>query len=161
METQRVPGEQDLFQVGQVTGIVDWIRQAGLDALNECQKDRVLSMTARQGLMLSAVQHFLQRDERGITLSNLAREMRMSVSAASHLVDTMVENGLLVRREHEDDRRSVRITLSDCGQQYAHVSRLAMLEAIHRLTSALTPEENAQRLIIVDKLYRCAYPDTD
>ena len=159
MEMQPTPEEKDLLQVGQITAIVDWIRKAGIEALNDCQKDYVLGMTARQGLLISAVQHSLLRDARGITMSNLAREMRMSVSAASHLVDTMVENGLLVRNEHEDDRRSVRITLSECGKQCAEVSRGAMLEAIHQLTSALTPEENVQRLVIIDKLHRCAYPE--
>ncbi len=159
METQPTPEDIDLIQVEQINAVVDWIRQAGLDALNECEKDCVLNLTARQCLVISAVQHALAQDGRGITLSRLARALRMSVSAASHLVDTMVENGLLARSVHEDDRRSVRITLTESGMSCAAVSRAAMLEAIRELSAVLTPEENAQRVLIIDKLYRRAYPE--
>ncbi len=150
--------DSELIYVEKIIAVVDYIRRAGLAALNDIQKDNLLNMTARQGIMVSAVQHALYQDSRGITLGNLAREMRMSVSAASHLVDTMVENGLLVRNVHEDDRRSVRITLSDRGKQCAEVSRRAMDGVMRELTADLPDEENQRRLRDIDYLYSRAYP---
>ncbi len=145
-----------LRQVEQLNAIIDYVRKAGLRALSAYQQDKFLSLTARQLMMLAAVQR--QRKVGGSTLSTLAREVHMSISAASHLVDTLVEHRLLVRGTHEEDRRSLNITLSSNGQKCIDIVSKGMLAAIEELTADFTPEENALRLKMIDTLYRKAYP---
>ncbi len=154
METEPKPEDLDLIYLEKINAVVDWIRRAGLDALCDGYKDRYLNLTARQCMVLSAVRNSFHQDRRGTTLSGLARDLRMSVSAASHLVDVMVENKLLVREVHEGDRRSVRITLTDAGWQCADISRDAMIKAVHTLCEGQTAEESARRMRDIDYLYR-------
>ncbi len=144
--------------IEQINALVDYVRRAGLNALNEYQQDKVLGITTRQGMMLAAVARLSRQQGGGVTLSSLARELHMSVSSASHLADTLEGLNLLQRSTHEDDRRSVCITLSPAGQQCASAARQGMLNAVNELTTHLTPEENALRLRMIDKLYRVAYP---
>ncbi len=158
METYPCPADQALHQVKLMTNIIDYIQQEGLRATNTEQEGKTTGLTARQCCFLTAVQCITAKLGGPVSIGFLARDLHMSASSVSHLVDTLVENNLLERNAHTDDRRSVLITLSPTGLQYAIASRRGMLEAIQRLTSELTPEENAMRLQMIDKLYRKAYP---
>jgi len=64
-------------------------------------------LTVPQWIALSAL---WQRD--GLTVTALARYTKATVPAASRLIDRMVEQGLLERRNREGDRRVVEIWLT-------------------------------------------------
>ncbi len=147
-----------LRNLEQINALIDYVRLAGLNALNEYQKDKLLNLTTRQGLLITTVARMTKRQGSGVTLGNLAREMHMSASATSHLVDSLEENNLLTRSADDEDRRMVRVSLSASGQKCAALAKQGMLEAIHTLTSQLTDEENERRVCMIDKIYRLAYP---
>ncbi len=160
MNTQLSREDAFLRNMDQITALINYVRQAGVGALNEYQKDKFLGLTVRQVMLLSAV-HRLNRDEYigGVPLSRLAREVHMSVSATSHLVDTLEEQNLLNRGADAEDRRSVRIQLSESGKKSAALARQGMLRAIGALTSQLTDEENDRRTRTIEKIYHLAFPD--
>ncbi len=158
MKEQLSREDASIRNIDQTNALVDYVRRAGFRALNEYQQDKVLSLTTRQGLIIATVARMARRQGGGITLSQLARELHMSTSAASHLITTLEELNLLTREADEEDRRSVRITLSAAGQKYANLARQGMLRAIHNLTSRLTEEERAMLIQTLNKLYSIAYP---
>ncbi len=160
MDKQLTREETCIRHVEQINALIAYVRKAGFNALNEYQKDKMLNLTTRQGIMLTTAARLCRLHGGGVTLSPLARELHMSVSAASHLVDSLEEQNLLERHADEENRRNVRITLSAAGQQCADIARENMLKAIRALTSQLTPEEEEMRLRIIDKCYRAAFPDT-
>lgn len=49
-----------------------------------------------------------------LSVSKLAQELQLSLAATSHLIDRLVQRGLLTRHEHRTDRRhkQVRVTAS-------------------------------------------------
>ncbi len=136
----------------------DYVRRAGMESLNEYQKDKLLNLTLRQATAIATVMR-LTRQGREVSLSMLAREMHMTASAASHLVDALVETQLLRREIVPKDHRSVRITLSPAGRKCADAFDGGMVRAINGLIRALSPEEDAAIIRIGDRLYAEAFPE--
>src|SRR5687767_4504545 len=55
--------------------------------------------------------------EGAMAVSALTDKLELSVSATSHLVQRLVEAGLVKRAEHETDRRQKLVSLSDAGKK--------------------------------------------
>ncbi len=109
MESLQSREDTYLCNITQLSALIDYINRAGLNALDEYQKDKMLNLTARQTLMMTTVQRMSRQEGEGVTLSNLAHELHMSISAASHLVDTLEAHHLLQRSNGTTDRRNVRL----------------------------------------------------
>ncbi len=88
----------------------------------------------------------------GIRSSDLARQLGLVPTTASNLISRLVLNGLVDKRASETDGRAVALHLTDKGA--------ALRAAIHRqdmsnmalMLSALSPEEQAQLLGLLDKV---------
>lgn len=76
-------------------------------------------LTVPQWIALSA----LWRHD-GLTVTAIARYTKATVPAASRLIDRMVEQGLLERRNHEGDRRVVEIWLTPKAQSMSGLVNL-------------------------------------
>jgi DNA-binding MarR family transcriptional regulator len=65
-----------------------------------------------------------------LRVSELAEGLQLSVSAASRLVDALVERGMLSRTEDPDDRRARRVQLTTGGKKFmdhASSERVALI----------------------------------
>jgi DNA-binding MarR family transcriptional regulator len=67
------------------------------------------------------------RDDRRLTIADLAQELLIKHNSAVGLVDRLVEQQLVVREASSTDRRKVELRLSTRGRQV-----LAKLAAMHR-----------------------------
>ncbi|MBI4318036.1 MAG: MarR family transcriptional regulator [Chloroflexi bacterium] len=127
--------------------------------------DRILvascELTAAQAYSLLAL------GERGeVTMNELAAEMRLHSTTMTRMVDSLIEKGLAERKQDPEDRRVVRVSLSERGQEtvealqdckrrffaaaFAGLSddeRGAILKALRRL--AATAEEMGARCCAV------------
>jgi DNA-binding MarR family transcriptional regulator len=74
----------------------------------------------------------------GCTMSELASRLGIGVSAATGLVDRLVERGVLEREADPDDRRVVRVRMSPAGvragQEYQAAQTLHTAEALSSLS---------------------------
>lgn len=96
----------------------------------------------RTGLSHSQLVTLLRLHHRSACpISELGEGLDMSTAGASHMVDRMVEQGLLARLEDRDDRRVRRITLTPTGDRLVVGLIEARREWMRRLTSALTPAQ--------------------
>ncbi len=160
MENQLSREDALLRTVEQINALIDYVRLAGLSALNEYQKGTVLNFTTRQGPAPSPpLRGFQERREAASRSAHSRANLHMSASATSHLVATLEAQNILMRTADEEDRRSVRVTLSTNGNKCAHPARQGMLKAINKLTAQLTDEENERRIHTIEKVYRLAYPE--
>ena len=69
--------------------------------------------------------------------SALAEQLALSASAASRLVDGLVQRGLLERREHPEDRRARALSVSPRGATMLDEIGEARLRILERLTAPL------------------------
>src|SRR5258708_1374719 len=75
---------------------------------------------SRDELRVLMILHSAQR----IIMSDLAEAIGTPVSTATHTVDRLVTRGLVVRNRSDEDRRVVRVELSENGKRLQETFRL-------------------------------------
>lgn len=100
-------------------------------------------------------------DTRPHTLSELAKERRVSLQSMSELVQGLVARNLVERVQHPSDRRQSLLSLTDSGRtHYTHIEE----QIIKRLKPAmeeLSPEERTAIQIALPALHRVLIQEED
>ena len=97
------------------------------------------------GLSLSQVHSLFRLHFRSACpITDLGESLELTPAAASHMVQRMVEMGLLERVEDPADRRVRLLTLTPGGQGLVHQMMEARHQWLRRLTSVLTDEQQAE-----------------
>ena len=84
-------------------------------------------------------------DEDGAMVTRLARLSLMEQSRLTRIIDQMADRGLVTRRSDPQDRRRVRVFLTEAGGALARRLRVDAISHEQRILAAL-PVEDAQRL---------------
>ncbi len=86
------------------------------------------------------------------TVSEIAALLSISVPSASSILDRMEEHGLVTRVRDEEDRRVVRVTITDAGRQaFTQVGGLHR-DRIMRLLEVLSDDEVRDLITGIDAL---------
>jgi DNA-binding MarR family transcriptional regulator len=80
-------------------------------------------------------------DGESSTVKDISNAMSMSSSAATQLVDGLVENGYVIRQNDPKDRRLVRITLSPRGKKHILKMKEIRIKEMSELFDVLTDAE--------------------
>ena len=84
---------------------------------------------------------FSRQTEPTMTMGDLSRSLNVPLSTATRIVDWLVNNGYAQRLPDPDDRRVVRVALTETGSaMYLEIDNFFM-ERIERLMRVFTPEE--------------------
>lgn len=75
------------------------------------------------------------------TAAELAREYAIDASAVTRLLDRVEKRGLLSRVRSHEDRRVVRLELTDEGRELAERMPEIFISVLDRLLDGFTPEE--------------------
>jgi DNA-binding MarR family transcriptional regulator len=95
-----------------------------------------LGITSQQGSIL-----FMVASGKCVVAAELAREYGIDASAVTRLIDRLEKRGLLTRVRSSEDRRVVRLALTQEGQDIA-VRMPAMFQGVlDHLLGGFTPEE--------------------
>lgn len=86
------------------------------------------------------------------TLSELAAFLGISTPAASKSVDKLVRRNLLARCGGEEDRRSIRVTLTEDGRRLLAAYDFARNERLKDLFSQFPPEELKRVAKLLDQI---------
>ncbi len=132
--------------------LLDEMRREAVRNVSAGQLKKMLGLTVRQGSAISQLKLLLEDEPEGIPLKTLAARMQMSVPATSLLVESMVRKGFFERRPNPEDRRAVRIRLSERGVQMfeeVYGRFRVMLDAV---AEHISPEELEALDSVVHKL---------
>ena len=133
--------------------IVDRLQQRLLSTSTQSQVALVESLTKRQEKSIYVVSRLSRAKPEGVTLTELAERLNMTVPATSVLVESMVQKDLLSRVPSPTDRRAVCIRLSTQGQEiYENCCRQVEHYTRH-LVEKLSEEENEYFGRIIRKFY--------
>ena len=96
----------------------------------------------------------LRRQGHGATLSpsELAKDMMLSTSAMTNRLDRLEERGLIKRTMDPNDRRGLRIILSEEGFALADEMVVAHVATEERMIAALTDAERDQIRTLLNKI---------
>jgi DNA-binding MarR family transcriptional regulator len=93
------------------------------------------------------------------TVGLVAKMLEISLPTASHLVDKLVEAGMVGRAEDPIDRRRALVRLSPFGERMMNALRHGRKERLRRWLSQLEPEEAAALQRGLEALKRIAQQD--
>ncbi len=103
-----------------------------------------MEFTKGSGLSMTQLSTLLRLYYRGgCGVSEIGDHLGVTHAAASQLVERLVQQKLLERAEHPDDRRVRMIALTYQGRQLVEESIEARRLWMEQLTTALTPDEQA------------------
>ena len=88
----------------------------------------------------------------GVTQRDLAAAMHVAPPTLSRMLRSMERAGLVERRADESDQRLTRVYLSDAGRALAGRARAALADHIPAAMAALSREERAELVRLLDKL---------
>jgi DNA-binding MarR family transcriptional regulator len=77
----------------------------------------------------------------GLTAADLAREYGIDASAVTRLIDRLEKRGLISRVRSDEDRRVVRLALTDEGRAMADKIPAIFTRVLDKLLGGFTPEE--------------------
>ncbi|NPA31985.1 MAG: MarR family transcriptional regulator [Chloroflexi bacterium] len=96
------------------------------------------------------------------TVSDIAQRMGVTNAAASQLLDRLVEQGLVVRRENPADRRSKSVVLTPAGLQVLEAATRWHERWVNDLLARFSPAEAEtvrQALHILDAHLATSWPE--
>jgi DNA-binding MarR family transcriptional regulator len=88
----------------------------------------------------------------GSTMGELSQALSVPLYTATRMVDSLVENGLADRLSDPDDRRIVRVTLTDDGLRFHEAIESRITRNIQRIMACLTPEEQGVLIALLRKV---------
>ena len=88
-----------------------------------------------------------------MTMGELCEKLFLACSTATDLIDRMEKNGLLERNRDTEDRRVIRLSTSEKGQQVINEVIVARRRYVAAMLEKLTPEEADQLGMSLDKLH--------
>ena len=86
------------------------------------------------------------------TMGELSTELNIPLSTATRLMDWLVQSNYLVRFSDPDDRRIVRIKMSEHGTQFYKTFLELSTIRVEKLLSNFSEDEKSQLLYLMDKL---------
>lgn len=95
----------------------------------------------------------LSQNQEPLTMSELSAELEVPMSTATRIVDGLVKGGMAERVNDPNDRRVVRVRMSQNGQELYEAGMAHSQQRIIRLLKDFTPEEQAQLLKLMNKLF--------
>lgn len=132
--------------------ILDELRRDSIHAIRETEKKQIHGLSVRQGSAISQLKLMLEEQPEGVSLKELAKRMQMTIPASSLLVEALVTKGYVERRPNPNDRRAVRITLTEKGIGIFETVYANFHAEIDRRAQALTQEELDTFSTIIGKM---------
>jgi DNA-binding MarR family transcriptional regulator len=84
---------------------------------------------------------FSRQPEPTMTMGDLSHSLNVPLSTATRIVDWLVNNGYAQRLPDPEDRRIVRVALTETGSAMCHEIDNFFMERIEHLMRGFTPEE--------------------
>ncbi|WP_085579733.1 MULTISPECIES: MarR family winged helix-turn-helix transcriptional regulator [unclassified Pseudomonas] len=90
------------------------------------------------------------------TPAELCRHLSLDSGSMTRMLDRLEQKGFLIRQRSEDDRRQVRLKLTEQGQQLADRLPQIGADAMNELAGAITPDELVTLQHILKKILLAA-----
>lgn len=89
-----------------------------------------------------------------LTMGELSSAVSVPLSTATRMVDWLVDNGYAARLGDPEDRRIVRVALTESGRQTYQLAKAYIAQRVQQIFSALTTEERQTLFSLLGKVAR-------
>ena len=114
-----------------------------MDRLSRIKSDGVIiGMTPSEFSVLCCTEQYPRKNNgTAASVAEIAARMGVSVPAVSRTLRSLQERSLIERRVDEDDRRSVRVTITEEGREQLRDNMTRVVAALNRILSVFTEDE--------------------
>lgn len=109
--------------------------------------------------LFSRIIYSLYRED-SMTMGELSHTLSVPFSTTTRMVDWFVDNSYAQRLSDPEDRRVVRVALTDGGRELCRAIERYMVGRFRQMLSPLTAEEQSVLLMLLEKMAR-ALRDTE
>lgn len=113
-----------------------WIQQAGLDDLTISEMHMLVAIGERENKSMSSV----------------AEQASLTNGTVTTMVKKLERKGYVARRQDKEDKRVVRVGLSDKGREALSFHQAFHLEMVNHIMGGLEPHEGETFLRMIDRL---------
>lgn len=103
-------------------------------------------------IFLFRILAILRHSETPPTMGELSTQLEIPLSSVTRMVDGLVRAKFAERRDDPNDRRVVRLRMTDRGNQFTEASMDFLRHRIQQLLGHFTADEQAQLLRLMTKL---------
>jgi DNA-binding MarR family transcriptional regulator len=157
-------GNPQQSYAGQAAQVIEQLREI-LAKVAPPPPDEVLSLISRlEGAQAKDKSHLISKHvafhrlrsilhrKPGLTMGELSQTLLVPLYTATRMVDSLVATGLADRLSDPDDRRIVRVTLTEDGRRLHQAIEAHVAQSIQRIMACLTPEEQGVLITLVRKV---------
>lgn len=144
---------EDIPAVDKMRSITEFVNRAGFRAMGESMRKKVLKLSVRQCSVLANIRRYTLLHPEGMSMSTLAERAGMSPSSASHMIDSLMSQGMVERKPSATDRRAVLVTIAKSFLETSARIEEAQMKQMEELCATLTEEERQIHDRVLNKLY--------
>lgn len=104
-------------------------------------------ITASQWLVLQ----YLRKNEK-VTIKEIAKALSMTSSAATQLVESLVQKGYVIRKTSSDDKRALSLSLSGKSKKRMETLRRKRIQDMEHVFDVLTDKEFESYYYLLNKI---------
>jgi DNA-binding MarR family transcriptional regulator len=101
----------------------------------------------------------LAQQQEPVTMGELGRALGVPLSTATRIVNWLVKSGYVERRPDPDDRRVVRVALTEAGQAMNGAAETFIRRRLEGWLRRLTPEECQALVVLMNKFVEALEED--
>lgn len=131
--------------------IVDRLRESALDQQQPHEIELAMNLTLRQQQLLRNICILTEMKPEGVSLKELAASLALTSGAASAMVEMFVRRELLERRTDQQDRRAVRIRLSESGRRLIRELEQRFSDMTGRFLARHPADESARLIALLEQ----------
>lgn len=103
--------------------------------------------------LMFTIMHGMEMEERGVTVSELSSMMAVASPTVTPLVRSLEEQGLVLRYNDKEDRRAVRVKLTEQGLEQVREFAKKRSAQIQGLVEYLGEEKSGQLIELLEQVY--------
>jgi DNA-binding MarR family transcriptional regulator len=142
MEFNGHPTAQRLMQAFRRLRRADW------------RKRFVAGHVPSEMMVLICIRRELKHDSRGVMVSKISSMLNVTSPTVTQLIKGLEANGLVERSIDKEDRRVVRITLTDAGKKVTEQAFKEFSDSFNGLVEYLGEEQSKQLAYLLDQVFQ-------
>jgi DNA-binding MarR family transcriptional regulator len=120
------------------------------------QPSPIAKLKLSELVVLGCIQKWALPEE-GLRMSEISGHLKLATPTVTELVNRLVKNGYVLRRRDLEDRRAVRVQLTESGSEAIMQAQTSFLESFVGLVEHLGPEKSNQLTELLTEVF--AYYD--
>lgn len=119
----------------------------------EWHKKKIAGYNPSELKVLFTIKHGTQ-EKNGMKVSEISQQLHVTPPTVTQIINILEKDGLIERKIDKEDRRAVKIHLTEAGMQVTDQAKEAFSETLSGLIDYLGEEESEHLIQLLTKVYQ-------